>query len=247
MQEFKVGQKVTIGPNSIDVEVGTVFTVVENLKVKGVWIDVRDKEVMLKYVHKGLQNCFADFTLYVEDKPKRFQVGDRVISTKNTPSVPEGFVGYIVKNDQSNYEYAVESLGHTEYFNEDELELLSASKEKMQELKDLTDKIDKVPPSDYAFLTYGPKSGKEEHTGGSVDYYKVFVANPTTLEQPYYAEANDIIESLGLTFAEGNLLKAVWRIAADRNGKKKKGNNSIYDAEKLVFFAERVLAQEKAK
>lgn len=86
-----------------------------------------------------------------------------------------------------------------------------------------------------------------EHTGGSVNYYKVHVANPTTLPEAYDAEANDIIESLGLTFAEGNLFKAIWRMAADRNGKKKKGNNSVYDAEKLVFFAERVLVQEKAK
>jgi hypothetical protein len=95
----------------------------------------------------------------------------------------------------------------------------------------------------------GMQGGKSEaeHTGGSVNYYKVHVANPTTLPEAYDAEANDIIESLGLTFAEGNLFKAIWRMAADRNGKKKKGNNSVYDAEKLVFFAERVLVQEKAK
>lgn len=91
------------------------------------------------------------------------------------------------------------------------------------------------------------KPQEAEHTGGSVNYYKVHVANPTTLPEAYDAEANDIIESLGLTFAEGNLFKAIWRMAADRNGKKKKGNNSVYDAEKLVFFAERVLVQEKAK
>ena len=91
------------------------------------------------------------------------------------------------------------------------------------------------------------KQQEAEHTGGSVNYYKVHVANPTTLPEAYDAEANDIIESLGLTFAEGNLFKAIWRMAADRNGKKKKGNNSVYDAEKLVFFAERVLVQEKAK
>jgi hypothetical protein len=132
MQEFKLNDKVTIGPNSIGVGVGTVFTVVENLRVKGVWIDVRDKEVMLKYVHKGLQNCFADFTLYVEDKPKRFAVGDRVISTRDTPEVPEGFVGYIVdkpSNSATEYDYAVQGIINTEYFNEDELELLSMSKE----------------------------------------------------------------------------------------------------------------------
>lgn len=163
-----------------------------------------------------------------EEKPKRYSIGHKVISTRDTPQVPEGFIGYIVEkpiHSCDDYEYAVEhesSIGKIEYFNEDELELLSANLDNK-----LTD--------------------KEEHTGGSVGYYKVLVSNPTTLDQPYYAEANDIIESLGLTFAEGNLLKAVWRIAADRNGKKKKGNNSVYDAEKLVFFAERVLAQEKSK
>lgn len=98
-------------------------------------------------------------------------------------------------------------------------------------------------------LVFGDLSAepKEEYSGNSVDYYKVKVDNPTTQESPYSAEANDIIEALGLTFAEGNLLKAVWRIAADRKGLKKKGNNSVYDAEKLVFFAHRVLVQEKAK
>jgi hypothetical protein len=107
-----------------------------------------------------------------------------------------------------------------------------------------------IARDDVVFVHGGVKTTKApdaEHTGGSVNYYKVHVANPTTLPEAYDAEANDIIESLGLTFAEGNLFKAIWRMAADRNGKKKKGNNSVYDAEKLVFFAERVLVQEKAK
>lgn len=98
-----------------------------------------------------------------------------------------------------------------------------------------------------ASVVAATKPQEAEHTGGSVNYYKVHVAHPTTLPEAYDAEANDIIESLGLTFAEGNLFKAIWRMAADRNGKKKKGNNSVYDAEKLVFFAERVLVQERAK
>lgn len=61
-------------------------------------------------------------------KPKRYAVGDKVISTRDTPEVPEGFVGYVVENDQSEYAYAVKDAGgYIEYFNEDELELLSAS------------------------------------------------------------------------------------------------------------------------
>ena len=165
---------------------------------------------------------------------KKFKVGDKVIAVKDTPQVPEGFIGYIVENG-STFGYAVrgEHSVATEYFEEHELELLSVSK---------SVRLEGIIHSVEIKATLDP-----EHTGGSVNYYKVHVANPTTLPEAYDAEANDIIESLGLTFAEGNLFKAIWRMAADRNGKKKKGNNSVYDAEKLVFFAERVLVQEKAK
>lgn len=160
----------------------------------------------------------------------RFTDGDRVISVQDTTDVPEGFIGTL-KHIQGVFDYEVTSdKGKVELFNDDELELLSVN---------LDSKLAKAGLNTLADL--------EEHTGGSVGYYKVHVTNPTTLPEAYYAEANDIIESLGLTFAEGNLFKAIWRMAADRNGKKKKGNNSVYDAEKLVFFAERVLVHEKAK
>lgn len=85
----------------------------------------------------------------------------------------------------------------------------------------------------------------EEHTGGSSNYYKIEVVNPTTGPVPYMAECNDIIEALDMNFAEGNAFKAIWRIAAARKGKRKKGNNAVYDAEKIVFFADRILIQQK--
>lgn len=87
-----------------------------------------------------------------------------------------------------------------------------------------------------------------EYTGGSVSYYSVAVNNPTTPGAPVYmAECNDIIEALGLNYAEGNAFKAIWRIAAARSGKMKKGyTDGVYDAEKVVFFGERMLAQAKA-
>jgi len=84
-----------------------------------------------------------------------------------------------------------------------------------------------------------------EHTGGSSNYYRVLVPSPTTLPEPYAAECNDIIESLNMTFAEGNVFKALWRTAAARQGKEKKGNNSKYDAEKMVFFSNRILNANK--
>lgn len=86
-----------------------------------------------------------------------------------------------------------------------------------------------------------------EYTGGSVNYYKCFVASPTTLDLPYHAECNDIIEALGMTFAEGNAFKAIWRRCAARTyGSMKKGyDNGLYDAEKVVFFGERMVEQSK--
>lgn len=89
----------------------------------------------------------------------------------------------------------------------------------------------------------------EEHTGGSSSYYSVWIENPTTEGRPqYFAECNDIIEALNMTYAEANVFKANWRKAAERTlGLKKKGNNAVYDAEKMVFFSKRTLVQETAK
>lgn len=80
----------------------------------------------------------------------------------------------------------------------------------------------------------------EEYTGSSSNYYKVFVKNPTTLPSPYEAECADIIEALKLDFAEGNVLKALWRRAVARNsGIKKRGyDDGKYDAEKIKWFAD---------
>ena len=86
----------------------------------------------------------------------------------------------------------------------------------------------------------------EEYTGGSSSYYTIPITKPTTPDNPpYVAECNDIIEALGMTFAEGNNFKATWRIAAARLGKKKKGNTTVYDAEKCVFFSDRILVAAK--
>lgn len=87
-----------------------------------------------------------------------------------------------------------------------------------------------------------------EYTGGSVTYYQVRVANPTTPRAPYIAECNDIIEALGMNYAEGNAFKAIWRRAAARTlGKAKKGyTDGLYDAEKVEFFGRRLVAQEHA-
>ena len=92
-----------------------------------------------------------------------------------------------------------------------------------------------------------PEADKE-FTGGSVDYYKVQIASPTTAENtPYMAECNDIIEALNMNYAEGNAFKAIWRSCAARSlGKIKRGyDEGKYDAEKVVFFGNRMVEQRK--
>lgn len=85
-----------------------------------------------------------------------------------------------------------------------------------------------------------------EYTGGSSSYYRVKVDTPTTEgTAPYTAECNDIIEALDMNYAEGNVLKALWRRCAARQGKLKKGyTDGTYDAEKIVFFGDRILNSE---
>lgn len=99
---------------------------------------------------------------------------------------------------------------------------------------------------DQTFSMWIPKDKPiEEFTGSAVNYYKVKIDNPTSSDvAPYVAECNDIIEALDMNFAEGEAFKAIWRSAAARTlGKKKKANDSKYNAEKVVFYGGRMLAQ----
>lgn len=83
-------------------------------------------------------------------------------------------------------------------------------------------------------------------SGGLNNYYVVPIKNPQRKEQePYQAECEDIIQALGMTFDEGCAFKALWRNAAARMGNGKPGNKSLYDCEKLVHYANRILAKEK--
>lgn len=90
----------------------------------------------------------------------------------------------------------------------------------------------------------------KKNTGGSVDYYSVHIQDPTTPGRPEYtAECNDIIEALGMDYAEGNAFKAIWRKAAARTlGIKKQGyDEGLYDSEKTEFFGHRMKVQAKRK
>lgn len=85
----------------------------------------------------------------------------------------------------------------------------------------------------------------EEHSGGNVNYYVVPIRQPKRKEfRPYYAECEDIIVHLGMTFSEGCAFKAIWRSAAARTlGRLKKGGDAIYDAEKVVHYGQLMLKE----
>jgi len=147
----------------------------------------------------------------------KFKIGDKVISIKNTPEVPEGFVGYVVevvKND--NYDYAVENLGVTEYFNEDELELLSAS----VCIPCGADRDD-ITPQEIQGLNK-PTSALDKQVSGN--HYKDCGIQPIE-----YIHAN------GLSYLEGNVIKYTTR-HSKKNGKQ--------DILKAIHYLELILEME---
>lgn len=88
---------------------------------------------------------------------------------------------------------------------------------------------------------------KKEYTGGSVSYYAVDIISPISGGESYMAECIDIIEALGMDYAEGNAFKAIWRKCAARTlGKQKRGyKDGLYDAEKVEFYGRRMVERAR--
>jgi hypothetical protein len=89
-------------------------------------------------------------------------------------------------------------------------------------------------------------SPDQRNTGDNTNYYLVEVKQPKRLD-PYTAECEDIIEALGMNFAEGCAFKAIWRrCAAKKLGVIKKNyDGPAYDGEKTVYYGQRMVAQDK--
>ena len=85
-----------------------------------------------------------------------------------------------------------------------------------------------------------------EYSGGSVSYYTCSVTHPISeTADPYDAECIDIIDALQMTPNEANAFKALWRRAAARLGKSKRGyTDGLYDAEKVEFYGRRLVELE---
>lgn len=163
-------------------------------------------------------------------EPTKFRQGDKVLVTR--PGFGGIPVGTVIQVDPGrgpvSNQYRVRMNEGYTWFGEAELELVAHADQ---------------PKAD------GATSPSAEYTGGSVSYYKVRVEKPTSGGDPYDAECNDIIEALGMNYAEGNAFKAIWRSCAARNlGLKKAGyKDGLYDAEKVVFFGGRMVEQAKGR
>ena len=69
-----------------------------------------------------------------------------------------------------------------------------------------------------------------ESDGGSTSYYEL----PADAR-----ELSDLIEAQGMSYTIGNIFKACWRYG------KKSGTSRLYDAKKILYFAQRLVALEE--
>ena len=84
-------------------------------------------------------------------------------------------------------------------------------------------------------------------TGGLSGHYLAEVPEPQRGGPSYTAECDDIIFALNMTFDEGEAFKAIWRTCTSRLGYGKEGNTALYNAQKLVHRAGRILKREKGE
>ena len=83
---------------------------------------------------------------------------------------------------------------------------------------------------------------KEIKTGLSASYYTVPVMSSVHNQgAAYLLECIDALEALRLTYAESNVIKAIWRTASKRVlNVSKAGVTDLYDMEKVFFFCAKI-------
>lgn len=209
---------------------GDIIDVVEKCRSNGYWIDSTSvdvkavNDVIRKYMYEfEVIPTAKDFTqkkFSVEDVKSKFSKGEKVIVTKNTPDVQEGWVGFVVKyNNASVYPYQVSVDGkpgdHAFAFLEVELESLKG----ISTSTPFSPTDDTVTPNR---IEEGFKSALDKQVSGS--HYKDFKIQPAE-----YCHANNI------PFLEGNVIKYTSRHRA-KNGKK--------DLEKAIHCLELLIELE---
>lgn len=179
----------------------------------------------------------AFFELAEEEKVKnRFAVGDKVVSIKDTPQAPEGFIGYVTLILSGQYGIHVTKEGEygAKSFDEDELELLSAKQ---------------IPIPVEETVTYA--AGPIKSDGGSSSYYdlpvpewllsELFDREIATNGKPYIKTEEIIAAFFGNDFDLGNVVKCLVRVKGlqDKTGGKA-GNSVDYECNKMKYSVEKI-------
>ncbi len=183
----------------------------------------------------------------------KFQVGYTVFKVGNTPKTLVSDKPYTVAAGPFNGYYSL--LEFADPVHEGMLEAIAARAARREQARTEVipmDKEVKKTAMETLVKPIKPKKQTTEHTGGSSSYYDVEVDVElvgTTRKQvkPALVSCNLIIEALNMNYAQATVFKAVWRICASKLGRKKRGNNTVYDAEKINYFAQRILIQESSK
>ncbi len=145
---------------------------------------------------------------------KKFKVGDKVITVRDTPTTAEGWIGFVTSNKVfSGYEVFAQGETGDEAFYEDELELLSVAVN-----KPIGDGI----ADDTAAIQEKPQSALDKQVSGN--HYKDCGIQPIE-----YIHANN------LSYFQGNVVKYVTRYK-DKAGKA--------DLEKAIHYLELMIELE---
>lgn len=217
---------------------GSILTVVADCRTLGQWID--QTSVQLDFLNPPY-NHENEFELVEEEKVQlkvpKFCRGDKVILTNpkadSGHGLEEGWIGYVLSPNDGSDEIPVQVATEESnlvyyYFDEDELELLSAAKPDIKHIKvrhdsvglSLDDPLMKITPSDFV----GSKgSALDKQIGGG--HYKSKGIQPIE-----YIFANN------LGFCESNIVKYATRW---------KDKNGIQDLEKIIHYAELLIELTK--
>ncbi len=88
----------------------------------------------------------------------------------------------------------------------------------------------------------------EIDNGENGSYYDLDLRNPVISgSEPGMIYCADIVTALEMTHAEGEAFMAIWRKAAQRQGRGKAGNTALRDAQKVRFYGDLMVKTEQFK
>lgn len=90
-------------------------------------------------------------------------------------------------------------------------------------------------------------NGAIKSNGGSSSYYDIHLPDwlIDLIVERRYIKTEELIEVMGSDFDEGNILKCLVRINSLKKGVGKAGNDVTYDANKIIYSANRLKERDK--